>query len=160
MVVCPSLLVWQQQLPWLTLLWELCLGSSREWDTSGGTNSGKREGLGWVCRASLGDKAAEQAWGGGNHFHLVDCIFPGPSPFSLDHCGSVHSFISPLSPEQSCCKPSPSFYIALSSLTLQLQRSHLSRRCLYHDLHCYWVLNIIFFSSLPYTSFPHANCSE
>lgn len=33
--------------------WGRC-DSSREWDTSGGISSGQREGLGWVCRASLG----------------------------------------------------------------------------------------------------------
>lgn len=84
----------------------------------------------------------------------------GPAPFPWT---TVDQFTPP-SPHQPQAellhKPSPSFHIALSSLTLQPQRSHLSSRCLYHDLHCYWVLNIIFFSPLPYTSFPHANCSE
>lgn len=157
MLVCSSLVVWQQQLPWLALLWELCLGRGGQVSLG---SVGQLQGTGhiwwdqfWKERGA-GMGLQSQPWGAGIHLqsfspgslHLprAQPLFPGPLWIS----SLLHL---PHQPQAELLhKPSPSFHIALSSLTLQPQRSHLSSRCLYHDLHCYWVLNIIFFPSAIY----------
>lgn len=84
----------------------------------------------------MGEQFAEFVWSG------VSAQHPSPFIWTMKISSLIH-----LSPKQSSrTKTFPSFLIALSSLTSQPQRRRLSSRSLYHDLHYYWVLNIIFFS--------------